>query len=79
MANGFMVAIGICGALTGSIAVSVLATKDLPREETAPVVEEGSAPGRRSSAAPRRATAPPAARPQEITPYPLPRPLDRGR
>lgn len=77
MANGIIVAMGICSALTGSIVVAVLATRDLPTGETAPIVEEASTPAQDPAAAPRRAPAPAASR-HDVTPYPLPRPLDRG-
>lgn len=63
MANEFLVARGVCGALTGSIAVSGVATRDLPREDVTPaaIVEEAPAAS------------------QERAAFPGPWPTDRGR
>lgn len=80
MTSGVLAAITVCCALAGSVAVSVLATKDLPRDEAAPaaVVEQAPAVTSEPRVAPRRAARSTPVR-QGTAPHPPPQPLDRGR
>ncbi len=83
MPKEFLIAAGVCGALAGSIVVSVLATRDLRRGDLEPAAVVEETVGQAAPAvAPARAPARPAAAastPQAVVPHPFPGPSDRGR